>query len=159
VSALLAFAIASLAGYCGVRLWLPPGTGSPRWTPALHAALGIGLGTGFTSCLYWLLVVIGVGTLPVIAGVEIVLLGALAALALRQRSAAGPGAGNEASPDLPAWIPGLGLAVMLGLFVAAFLSVSDLNPQGGGTPSASGICGRATCFIPRPGSTPSPRSR
>jgi hypothetical protein len=131
VSALVAFVIAWLVGYCGVRLWLPSGAGSRRWTVALHAALGIGLGTGFTSCLYWLLVVGGAGTLPVAAGVELVVLAALSALVMRQRSAAGPGVETAASSAFPLWIPALGLAVMLCLFVTAFLSVSDWNPQGG----------------------------
>jgi hypothetical protein len=129
--ALVPFVIASLLGYCGVRLWLPAGGGRPRWMPVLHAALGIGLGVGFTSCLYWLLLVSGAGTLPVLPCVELVLLAALAALVLRQRSTAAPVGETAASPSFPTWLPGLGLAVMLGLFAAAFASVSDSNPQGG----------------------------
>ena len=130
MSALPPFVIASLLGYCGVRLWLPAGVGRPQWTLTLHAALGIGLGAGFTSCLFWLLVVSGAGTLPVTAGVELVLLAVLAGLVVRRRSA-GPGIETAASPAFPAWLPGLGVALMLGLFVGAFVSVSDMNPQGG----------------------------
>ena len=128
---LFSLAIASLLGYCGVRLWLPTDGRGLRWMAVLQAALGIGLGAGFTSCLYLMLIVSGAGTLPVVAGGELVLLGALGVLVLRQRSTAPADSGTAASPSFPAWLPGLGLAVMLGLFAAAFLSVSESNPQGG----------------------------
>jgi hypothetical protein len=131
VTCLVSLGIAWLLGYFGVRLWLPADGGRSRWTLALQAALGIGLGAGFTSCLDWLLVVGGRGTLPVVLGVELVLLATLAALVRRHRSAATADGETAASPPFPSWLPGLGLAVMLGLFVAAFVSVSDLNPQGG----------------------------
>jgi len=84
VRSLLSLGIAWLLGYCGVRLWLPQESAMPRWTIALHAALGIGLGAGFTSTLYWLLVVAGGGTLTVVLGVELVLLAVLAALVRRE---------------------------------------------------------------------------
>ena len=61
---IVSLVIASLIGYCGVRLWLPADASRSRWTQALHAALGIGLGTGFTGCLYWLLVVCGAARCP-----------------------------------------------------------------------------------------------
>ena len=131
MSSLVSLGIAWLLGYCGVRLWLPADGGRSRWTLALHAALGIGLGAGFTSCLYWLLVVGGAGTLPVVLGVELVLLVALAALVMRQRATAAADGETAASPSFPNWLPGLGFAFMLGFLVAAFVSVSDLNPQGG----------------------------
>jgi hypothetical protein len=68
--------------------------------------------------------------LPVILGVEVVLLGALAALAWRQRAIPGPGPGTSATTLWTA-LPGVALAVMMGLFLIAFVSASDLNPQGG----------------------------
>ena len=131
MSSLLSLGIAWLLGYCGVRLWLPVESAMPRWTIALHAALGIGLGAGFTSTLYWLLVVAGGGTLTVVLGVELVLLAVLAALVRRQRSTAAANGAAMPSPSFPTWLPGLGFALMLGILAAAFVSVSELNPQGG----------------------------
>jgi hypothetical protein len=128
---LVSLVIAWLLGYSGVRLWLPPDGASSRWTPAIHAALGMGLGAGFTSCLYWLLVAGGAGTLPVVLGVELVVFAALAVLVWRQRSTAAVDGGTAASTPFPDWLPGLGFALMLAVFVAAFVNVSDLNPQGG----------------------------
>ena len=128
---LVSLVIAWLLGYSGVRLWLPADGARSRWTPAIHAALGMGLGAGFTSCLYWLLVVGGAGTLPVVLGVELVLFALLAVLVWRQRSTAAVDGGTAASPPFPDWLPGLGFALMLGVFAAAFVNVSDLNPQGG----------------------------
>jgi hypothetical protein len=128
---LVSLAVAWLLGYCGVQLWLPADTSRSGWTPLLHAALGFGLGSGFTSCLYWLLVAIGAGTLPVVAATELVLLAALVALVRRRRSTAPSDVTAAAPPPFPKWLPGLGLAVMLGLFAAAFFSASDANPQGG----------------------------
>ncbi len=127
---LVAIAIATLLGYCAVRLWLPAEGGGSRWMPVLHAALGMGLGMGFTGCLSWLLVVSGMDGLPVLAGVEIVLLAGLGAAVLRRRAGA-PADEAAPAPSFPVWLPGLGLVVMLGLFVAAFVNVSELNPQGG----------------------------
>jgi hypothetical protein len=136
VIALVSLATAWLLGYCAIRLWLPADGGGSRWTAVLQATLGIGLGAGFTGYLYFLLIVCGTGALPVVAGAELVLLAALAAfavLARRQRSTSTPTADDRiaAPPPLPNWLPGLGLAIMLGLFVAAFVSVGNLNPQGG----------------------------
>jgi Dolichyl-phosphate-mannose-protein mannosyltransferase len=131
VSAAVSFIIAALIGYCGVRLWLPADDSGSRWIPLFHATLGIGLGTGVTGCLYWLLLVAGIGALAVVLGVELILLAALAALVLRQRATATRSAEAVASSSFPVWLPGVGLAVILGLFVTTFASVSDLNPQGG----------------------------
>jgi hypothetical protein len=127
---ILSLVVASLLGYCGVRLWLPADVSRSRWMLALHAALGIGLGTGLTGCLYWLLVVSGAGSLPVVLGVELVMLAALGALVVRQRSTVAPDGETAAGPTFAYWIPGVGMAIMLALFFAAFASVVELNPQG-----------------------------
>jgi hypothetical protein len=129
---LASIALAALLGYCGVRLWIPADDSGTRWTPVFHAALGLGLGSGFTACLYWLLVVSGADGLPVLAGVEIVMLAVLGWVVQRRRGGAGvpPGAATG-SPTFPSWLPATGLIVMLGLFAAAFVHVTELNPQGG----------------------------
>ena len=128
---IVSLVIASLIGYCVVRLWLPADTLRSPWTHVLHATLGIGLGTGLTACLYWLLVVRGAGTLPVILAAELVMLVALGTLVIRQRSAAAPEGDTPAAPGFPYWLPGAGLAIMLGIFITAFTSIVELNPQGG----------------------------
>jgi hypothetical protein len=128
---IVSLVIASLIGYCGVRLWLPADAGRSRWKQALHAALGIGLGMGLTGCLYWLLVVGNIGALPVTLGVELVMLAALGALVLRQRSIAAPDSNTATAPSFPYLLPGVGLAIMVGLFITAFAGVVELNPQGG----------------------------
>ena len=43
VISIVSLVIASLIGYCGVRLWLHADASRSPWTQALHAALGIGL--------------------------------------------------------------------------------------------------------------------
>jgi hypothetical protein len=131
VISILSLVVASLIGYCGVRLWLSADGSRSRWTPILHAALGIGLGTGLTGCLYWLLVAIGAGSWPVVLGGELVMLAALGALVMRQRSTAAPDSEIAATPTFPYWIPGVGLVIMLALFVTAFSGVVESNPQGG----------------------------
>jgi hypothetical protein len=130
VISIVSLLIAALLGYCGIRLWLPADRSSP-WTPAFHAALGIGLGTGYSGCLYWLLVVCGAGTLPVVLGVEVATLVVLGALVVRQRFAAIPPSEVATAHTFPYWIAGAGLALMLALFVATFAGVVELNPQGG----------------------------
>ena len=90
------------------------------------------MGTGFTGCLYWLLVMSGSDGLAVVLGVEIVTLAALGWGLLRRRAGGRLPESDAGGPDtFPVWLPGLGLIVMLGLFVASFVSVSELNPQGG----------------------------
>lgn len=129
---LAALLIAALLGYCGVRLWLPCESGRSPWRPVLHATLGIGLGMGFTSCLYFLLLAGGAASLPVIAGCELVALCAAGAFVLRQRTAA-PAGGSPAALSSFSWnwLTALGLAAMLSLLVAGFVNTSELNPQGG----------------------------
>ena len=126
---LAALLIAALLGYCGIRLWLPSDRAPSPWTPVLHASLGIGLGIGCTSCLYFLLLVSGAANLSVIAGCELVALCAAGVLVLRRRTASAPG-GSPPSFSWN-WLTALGLAAMLALFLAGFASTSDLNPQGG----------------------------
>lgn len=129
---LVALLIAALLGYCGVRLWLPCDSGRSPWTVALHVSLGIGLGIGFTSCLYFLLLVSGAAKLAVILGFELVALCAAGALVLRQRTASPPGGSPAALPSFSwNWLTALGLAAMLALFLAGFVNTSVLNPQGG----------------------------
>jgi hypothetical protein len=123
--------IAALLGYCGVRLWLPRDSGRSPWTPVLHASLGIGLGIGSTSCLYFLLLAGGAASLSVIAGCEMVALCAAGALVLRQRTASPPGGSPAPSPSFSwNWLTALGLAAMLAIFLASFANISGLNPQG-----------------------------
>jgi hypothetical protein len=130
---LLALLSAALLGYCGVRLWLPDAPRSSSWIHALRASLGIGLGIGGTSCLYFLLLLGGVAKAPVVWGCELVALCVLAALVVRQRPHAVQS--ENAVPEVPAfswnWLLGLGLAAMLAIFIAGFVSASDANPQGG----------------------------
>jgi hypothetical protein len=131
VISILSLIVASLLGYCGVRLWLPVDGGRSRWTLVLHVALGIGLGTGFTGCLYWLLIVSGADTLPAVAGVELVTLAALGWLVVRQRASLAPDGETATALAFPNWILGLGLAITLALFVIAFAGMTEANPQGG----------------------------
>ncbi len=127
-----ALLIAALLGYFGVRLWLPNDNGRSPWTPALHASLGIGLGLGSTSCLYFLLLAGGAANLSVIVGCELVALCTAGAFVLRRRTASPPGGSPDALPSFSwNWLAALGLAAMLSLFVAGFANTSDLNPQGG----------------------------
>jgi hypothetical protein len=129
---LAALLVAALLGYCGVRLWLPWDNGRSPWTTPLHASLGIGLGIGFTSCLYFLLLAGGAAKLPIILGVELVALCAAGALLLRRRTVSPSGGSPAARPSFSwNWFTALGLAAMLALLLAGFANTSDLNPQGG----------------------------
>jgi Dolichyl-phosphate-mannose-protein mannosyltransferase len=128
----VALLIAASLGYCVVSLWLPADQGESPWRHALYGSLGIGLGIGLSSCLYFPLLVAGVSKLPVIAGCELVALCATSALVLRRRSATSSAKSNALSPPYTwNWVTALGLAAMLALFVAGFANLSGLNPQGG----------------------------
>ncbi len=110
---------------------MPSGVGgrSP-WAAVLRASLGIGLGMGALSCLYFLLLIAGLASLPVVGAVEgFVLIAVGGAYVVRHHPA------SPAAEDLPAfpwnWALGLAAAGMAALFIASFLNVSELNPQGG----------------------------
>lgn len=129
---LAALVIAALLGYCAVRLWLPWDSGRSPWTSALHASLGVGLGTGFTSYVYLLLLAGGAAKLPIILGFELVALCAAGALVLRRRTVPPSGDSPATVPSFSwNWLTALGLAAMLALLLAGFANTSDLNPQGG----------------------------
>jgi hypothetical protein len=119
----IALLIAFLIGWLGIRLWL---SGAPL---AVQLSLGMALGMGATSCIYFLLLIAGLGTLPVVAVVDGVLLVALAAANYRFRPAA-PAAAAKSGLSWN-WVFGLAALAAVGLFVAAFFTASDLNPQGG----------------------------
>lgn len=131
--ALLSLAIAALLGYFGVRLWVPGAGGGSRWAPLLHASLGIALGIGVSSCLYYLLLVNGAATLPVVLGAEsLALLACGGVFFYRRRAASPPPAPIDPLPTFSwNWALGIAAALMAALFVAAFLSASEWNPQGG----------------------------
>jgi hypothetical protein len=128
--ALLSLAIAIALGYFGVRLWLPDAVGSSTWAPLLRASLGAALGMGLTSCLYLLLVIAGAPTRPVVISLEVIALIAGAGVSLRRNSTP-----TAARAPLPAfsltWVLASAAVVMIVLFVSAFLTSSELNPQGG----------------------------
>jgi hypothetical protein len=48
-----------------------------------------------------------------------------------RRNATAPEGDTLAAPSFPYWLPGIGLAIMLGIFITAFIRVVELNPQGG----------------------------
>lgn len=132
--AFLSLALAAAVGWFGVGLWVPGVGGGSRWAPVLRGSLGIGLGMGALSCLYFLLAIAGLASLPVVGAVEaIVLLATGGAYLIRRREAAS--ASPAPAEELPAfpwnWALGLAAAGMAALFVASFLNVSELNPQGG----------------------------
>jgi hypothetical protein len=123
--------IATALGYSVVSLWLPSEANRSPWRHALCGGLGIGFGIGLTSCLYFLLLVAGVATPPVMATFELVALGAASALLLR-RNVRASGESPALSPPFSwNWLAALGLAGMLLLFIAGFADLSGLNPQGG----------------------------
>ncbi len=88
--ALLSLISAALLGYLAVSLWTPDVGGRSPWAPALRASLGLGFGIGITSCLYFLLLVAGAASLPVVLGVEALAILACGALYyLRRRANSG----------------------------------------------------------------------
>jgi hypothetical protein len=130
--ALLSLAVTAAVGWFGVGLWVPGVGGRSPWAPVLRGSLGIGLGMGALSCLYFLLLIAGTANLPVVGAVEgFALLAAGGAHLIRRRQSAA----SAAAEELPAfpwnWALGLAAAGMAALFVASFLNVSELNPQGG----------------------------
>ncbi len=129
---IVALPIAAMLGYCGVRLWLPSDAARSPWTAAFHASLGIALGIGVTSCLYFLLPVAGAADIYVIAGLELTALGAVIAMVLRRRQPTHPAESPDPVPPFSwNWLTALGLAAMVTLFLAGFANASRLNPQGG----------------------------
>lgn len=129
----LSLALAALVGWFSVRLWVPDAGGRSHWAPVLHATLGIALGAGVTSCLYFLLLLAGAAKLPVVLGAEtLALLACAGADWYKRRAAPTPAITGSILPAFP-WNGPLAIAAagMAALFVAAFLNFSELNPQGG----------------------------
>ncbi|HEX7198069.1 MAG TPA: hypothetical protein VF213_01245, partial [Dongiaceae bacterium] len=113
-----------------MSLWVPNIGGNGRTAPLLRASLGAALGMGVTAFLYLLLVIAGAPTRPAVIGLESIALIVTAGVSLRRQSTpADPG------PPLPTfpltWILAIAALVMIALFISAFLTSSELNPQGG----------------------------
>ncbi len=96
----------------------------------LWLSVGAGLGIGITSCLYFLLRLVGLNWRPAPLVLEIALIGALAWWTSRHRPATPP---REAQP-VPGfrwtWLLALLVGAQLVLFVAGFWSSASTNPYG-----------------------------
>jgi len=112
-----------------VSLWVPDAGGGSRWAPLLRTSLGAALGMGVTSCLYLLLVIAGAPARPVVIGLEVVALIVAGAGSLRRNAA------PTTPPSITAfsltWVLAGAALLMIALFLSAFLTASELNPQGG----------------------------
>ena len=128
--ALLSLAIAVALGYFGVALWIPNAGGRSPCALLLRTSLGVALGMGVSSSLYLLLVIAGAPTRPVVISLEALALVAFAAVYLRRNSTP-----PVAPPPIPAfswnWVLACAALVMIALFISAFVTSSELNPQGG----------------------------
>jgi hypothetical protein len=84
----LSILLALLIGFLLVRAFDPVGSMQPRWAAILFdAALGAGVGMGFTSIVFLLLDVTGAATPGAIFGIDIALVGVLAWQWFRTRGA------------------------------------------------------------------------
>jgi hypothetical protein len=130
VIALAAAVLALLLGWSVVRLLAPerwPGPGWIRWL--VDVSLAVGLGTGITSCLFFVLVWVGILNRGLLWGCELAALGgALFLLFRRKREPHPPVQAQANSPWI--WILRAAAVLALCTFVLDFSEETSANPNG-----------------------------
>lgn len=125
----LPFLTALALGLLLVRCILPDLPTRPRWGgPVLDVSLGMGLGMGLTSSLYFILLWIGIARFQL--AFEGAAIAAAAFWFIRQRGRRGVLEGEEL-PSFPwTWLLLLLLGACFAFFVASFALAASANPQG-----------------------------
>ncbi len=130
MTGLIAFALPLVAGVCFLRRMLLLDDASPRWAArVLTAGLGIPLGAGLASTLYFLVALSGIASPANVLAVDGILFAAGLAMVWNRRGAAVP------DPPAPAafrwnWLLALTLAAGLVLVLAGLISAAQSMPYG-----------------------------
>jgi dolichyl-phosphate-mannose-protein mannosyltransferase len=128
IETIVALAPAILLGWLVVRLVLPP-MGPRQWFDWIfEISLGTGIGLGLTSCLYFVLVWMGLSGRVAELGIELVAVGAMGWLVTRNRPEKIPGAPGPRFSWI--WILRVAAMVSLVLFALDLSESAATNPYG-----------------------------